>query len=107
MEQWRGTIVQLACLAALVAIVGLSKSASTDVIHIALGAIATVLGQSVARARVDAVKGGSALGGSGTPSKPPPGLTALVGALVGVFWGLALAMLLFPGVGYIAVVLNR
>ena len=109
MDQWRGTLIQLACLASLVALVGLSKGASTDVIHIALGAVATVLGQSVARARVDATRpsggSGGGSGGAGT-SKPPPALGVLVGGALAVLVLVPVA-LASRGVSDILVMLNR
>lgn len=84
MVQWRGVIIQLACLAALVSIIHGTHDA--NVIWAAIGIIGTTLGQTVARARVSGAQDGGngtvSVTTSGAPSlRVPPGAVALLVAL--------------------------
>lgn len=56
MIAWRGIIIQLACLAALVSII--HGSHDPNVLWAAIGIIGTTLGQTVARARVSGAQDG-------------------------------------------------
>jgi uncharacterized membrane protein YjfL (UPF0719 family) len=70
---WRGVIIQLACLAALVFII--HGSHDPNVLWAAIGIVGTVLGQTVARARVsgplETVTNGN---GAGGPLSKGPGV---------------------------------
>jgi len=87
MREWRGVIIQLSSLAAVVAIVGMSKIADPHIVSMALGIVGAGVGQSIARARLDAGSSGKpGSGGSGSgPSLPPSGLVPIIGGIVGFF----------------------
>lgn len=84
MKDWRGVIVQLASLFSAVAIVAMSKIADPHIVSMALGVIGAGVGQSLARARLDAGSNGPT--GSGRPgSSLPPMITTI--ALFSFFYG--------------------
>ena len=87
MREWRGVIIQLSSLAAVVAIVGMSKIADPHIVSMALGIVGAGVGQSIARARLDAGssgKPGAGSGGSGGgTSLPPSGLVTVMGGVLG------------------------
>lgn len=96
MIAWRGIIIQLACLAALVSIIHGSHDA--NVLWAAIGIIGTTLGQTVARARVSGAQdgGNGSVSVTTTPGVPriPPSVMGVVITLGFVGGALALARVL-------------
>lgn len=81
MNAWRGVILQMGCLAALVALV--RGNTDEKILYVAVGGVLSALAQTISRARVDV---------AGEPRTPPkagggPGLSLppIIGAIVTLF----------------------
>lgn len=86
MDKYRGMIVQLATLFAIVGLVAMSKIADSAVLHYALGTIGGVYGANTTRARFEAANGVL----NGTQSSITQGLGRSIPPIVGGVLGFVL-----------------